>query len=97
MGRKACQTSPFFPLVFANFKLKASSNMEPLPTKKKITSTGVLPNGMKSTLSWDPNIDPETEDRIAFLKLSYSRRWNDLKALIESHNLATNPPTIKNA
>ena len=33
-------------------------------------------------LTWNPNIDPESEDRLAFLKLSYTARWAYLMLLI---------------
>ncbi|MEX2336257.1 MAG: hypothetical protein WD555_03195 [Fulvivirga sp.] len=35
-----------------------------------------------SRLSWDPNKDPEWEDREAFLKLSSGDKWKYLMRLI---------------
>ena len=33
-------------------------------------------------ISWNPDIDPETEDRLAFLKLAPEERWRHIMALI---------------
>ena len=46
-------------------------------------------------LSWKKGIDPETEDRKAFLKLSYSERWNYLMALIMSNYPKVKPTNDK--
>ena len=63
--------------------------------QRKITSTTVLPSGRKTTLSWDPNIDPETEDRLNFLRLSFSDRWSYMMALIGSNKPKTSPTNKK--
>ena len=39
------------------------------------------------TISWKPDIDPVTEDRTAFLKLSPLERWEHMMAVV----LATYP------
>jgi hypothetical protein len=44
----------------------------------------------KRTLSWNPGVDPETEDREAFLKLSYVERWNYIMEIV----LATYPARV---
>ncbi len=41
----------------------------------------------KYSLSWNPDFEPETEDRLAFLRLSAQERWNHIMAVI----LATYP------
>ena len=34
------------------------------------------------TLSWNPNVDPEAEDRAAFLRLSSLERWEHTMAVV---------------
>lgn len=41
----------------------------------------------KRNLSWNPNLDPVEEDRIAFLTMNAQEPWNDMMELI----LATYP------
>ena len=48
-----------------------------------------------SKLSWRKEIEPETEDREAFLKLSYSERWNYMMALIMSNYPKGKPTNYK--
>ncbi len=48
-----------------------------------------------SKLSWKDGIDPETEDREAFLKLSYSERWSYLMTLIMSNYPKQKPTNYK--
>ena len=45
----------------------------------------------KKNISWKPDIDPETEDRLAFLKLNPQERWDYIMTLI----LATYPKGVK--
>lgn len=33
-------------------------------------------------ISWNPDVDPETEDRLAFLKLSPQERWRHMMAVV---------------
>ena len=49
----------------------------------------------KSRLSWNEGVNPEKEDREAFLKLSYSKRWNYLMALIMSNYPNKKPTNYK--
>lgn len=51
-------------------------------TKKKITSTTVLPNGVKSTLSWNPNVAPDVEDRLRCTQMSDEEYWNSMMRLL---------------
>ena len=44
----------------------------------------------KRTLSWNPEVDPEAEDRAAFLKLNSLERWNYIMEII----LATYPTRV---
>ena len=46
-----------------------------------------MKNEAKRALSWNPGVDPETEDRAAFLKLSHVERWNYIMEIV----LATYP------
>ena len=46
-----------------------------------------MKNKTQRILSWNPNVDPETEDRAAFLKLNSTERWNYIMAIV----LATYP------
>ncbi|MEQ6119779.1 hypothetical protein [Reichenbachiella sp. MALMAid0571] len=48
-----------------------------------------------SKLLWNKDIDPETEDRKAFLKLSYSERWSYMMALILSNHPTKKPTNHK--
>tara|TARA_R100000027_G_scaffold67602_1_gene67112 strand:+ start:1397 stop:1606 length:210 start_codon:yes stop_codon:yes gene_type:complete len=47
--------------------------------KKKHTSS-IGKNKMR--LSWNPDIDPETEDRLVFLAMSGPEKWQSLNRLI---------------
>lgn len=33
-------------------------------------------------ISWNPSIDPETEDRLAFLKLSSQEKWKYMMGIV---------------
>ena len=37
-------------------------------------------------LTWKQDIEPEVEDRLAFLRLSYSERWSYMMKLIMSNH-----------
>jgi len=50
--------------------------------KKKIVSSAVLPNGMKSTMSWDPDVDPVEEDRLRCMQMSDEEYWNSMMRLL---------------
>ncbi|MEQ8688656.1 MAG: hypothetical protein RIE86_25365 [Imperialibacter sp.] len=49
---------------------------------KAVSSTTVLPNGMKSSLSWNPESDPQTEDRLRCMAMSDHEYWNAMMRLI---------------
>jgi hypothetical protein len=36
----------------------------------------------KMHLSWNPNVDPETEDRLVFMKMSDAEKWKSFNKLI---------------
>ena len=48
-----------------------------------------------SKLSWKEGVNPEKEDREAFLRLPYSKRWNYLMALIMSNYPKEKPTNYK--
>ncbi|WP_151996443.1 MULTISPECIES: hypothetical protein [unclassified Imperialibacter] len=56
--------------------------MKTKQTLKAVSSTTVLPNGMKSSLSWSPESDPQTEDRIRCMAMSDHEYWNAMMRLI---------------
>ncbi|ADR23474.1 hypothetical protein MATR_26730 [Marivirga tractuosa] len=33
-------------------------------------------------LNWNPNVDPETEDRLVFMKMSDAEKWKSFNKLI---------------
>ncbi|CAD5248439.1 conserved hypothetical protein [Imperialibacter sp. EC-SDR9] len=59
-----------------------TKNMKTKQTLKAVSSTTVLPNGMKSSLSWSPESDPQTEDRIRCMAMSDHEYWNAMMRLI---------------
>jgi hypothetical protein len=56
--------------------------MKTKQTLKAVSSTTVLPNGMKSSLSWNPEGDPQTEDRLRCMAMSDHEYWNAMMRLI---------------
>ncbi len=58
------------------------NNMKAKQTIKKVSASAILPNGMKSTLSWDPEVDPKTEDRLRCMAMSDHEYWNAMMRLI---------------
>ncbi|WKN41119.1 hypothetical protein [Tunicatimonas pelagia] len=44
----------------------------------------------KRNISWNPDVDPETEDRLAYLALNGQERWDYMMTLI----LATYPKKV---
>ncbi|MGB3588206.1 MAG: hypothetical protein WBA23_16775 [Tunicatimonas sp.] len=44
----------------------------------------------KRNISWNPDVDPETEDRLAYLALNPQERWDYMMTLI----LATYPKKL---
>jgi len=46
-------------------------------------------------VSWKNGVDPESEDREAFSKLSYSDRWKYMMTLIMSNHPTKKPTNYK--
>lgn len=46
-------------------------------------------------VSWNNNVDPEIEDRLDFLKLTYAKRWSYIMKLIMSNQKKRVPTNHK--
>ncbi len=54
---------------------------------KVLLTFSMMKSRAQRTISWNPDINPETEDRKAFLELSPLERWEHIMAVV----LATYP------
>lgn len=84
---------PHIHIVLVTLLFNKAPSMVTDPTKKKITSTTILPNGMRSTLSWDPDVDPVVEDRLRCMQMSDEEYWNSMMRLLNLNR--TEPITFE--